>query len=73
MSLIGDFKSGPILHLWLLDHAWLIRVCILSNPHMPSTGITVCCSHQGLATQGRWPHWAKTMRILNTLEHTWEC
>lgn len=58
MSLIGDFKSGAILHLWLLGRAWLIRVCILSNPHTPSAGSMVCCSHQGLATQGRWPHWA---------------
>lgn len=27
----------------------------------------------GSCNQGRRPHWAKTIRLLNTLEHTWEC
>lgn len=57
MSLIGDLTSGPILPLWLLDHAWLIQVCTSTTPTLrQQESWRAAHVRQGLATQGRRPH-----------------
>lgn len=68
MSLIGEFKHWPTVGLWLLDHGSFLSVSLATTTcHQQES--RCAASHQVLATQGRRPHWAKTIRTLSTLEH----